>query len=203
MNGGARDRPAAVLDESRSRQHAWSGIVEADKRAVVMGAPEVVLSPVADPGLTRTVEGWTDDGLRVVVLARGPARSLRDANGQPSLPRALSPVAVCGFVEEIRPDARETLRAFEAAGVALKVVSGDNPRTVARIALEAGHEGAQRAAVNGPDLAAVDDAALSELVARSTVVGRAEPALKARIVRALRARGRYVALVGDGVNEFG
>jgi cation-transporting ATPase E len=202
--GGASDRPARVLDAVPfSSARRWSGIVEADTSGVVvLGAPEVVLSPATDPGLLQTVERWTNGGLRVVVLARGVARSLRDADGQPALPPALSPIAVFGFAEEIRPDARETLGAFESAGVAIKVVSGDNPRTVAHVAHDAGLEGAEQAAVNGLDLAALDDAALGDLVGRSTVVGRVEPALKARIVGALRAQGRYVAMVGDGVNDI-
>ncbi len=201
---GGPARPATVLDAVPfSSARRWSGIVEADtSEAVVLGAPEAILSPETDPGLTQTVDKWTNAGLRVVVLARGTAGSLRDANGQPALPQALSPAGVFGFAEEIRPDAMGTLRALESAGVALKVVSGDNPRTVAHIAQEVGLDGSERAALNGPDLAAVDDAGLGELLQRSTVVGRVEPALKARIIGTLRARGRYVAMIGDGVNDI-
>ena len=186
-----------------SSARRWSGVVETDaSQALVLGAPEVILSSATDPALTETVERWTDGGLRVLLLARGSATTLRDASGTPALPPALSPVAVFGFAEEIRPDARETLEAFESAGVAIKVVSGDNPRTVAHIARMAGLQGADRAAVYGPDLAELDDQALGELVERSTVIGRVEPALKARIARVLRGRGRYVAMIGDGVNDI-
>ncbi len=197
-------RPTVLQDAvpfSSSRR--WSGIVETDtNEAVVIGAPEALLSPSAQPGLTETVERWTNSGLRVVVLTRGGATSLRDASGHPALPPALSPVAAFGFAEEIRPDAAETLRAFQSAGVAVKVVSGDNPRTVAHVAQDVGLEGADRAAVNGPDLAGVEESTLGPLVERATVVGRVEPSLKARIVRALRAQGRYVGVVGDGVNDI-
>ena len=201
---GPGDQSASVLDVvAFSSARRWSGVVDdATGDAVVLGAPEAVLSPATDPQLTRSVERWTNDGLRVLVLARRRAISLRDASGEPTLPQALSPVAAFGFAEEIRPDARETLRAFETAGVALKVVSGDNPRTVAHIAQAAGLEDAEHTPLNGQDLAAVGDSELGELVDRSTVVGRVEPMLKARIVRALRARGHYVAMVGDGVNDI-
>ena len=201
---GPGDRSASVLDVVPfSSARRWSGVFEADTSdSVVIGAPEAVLSPAADPGLTQALEGWTTEGLRVVVLARGTARSLRDAHGQPALPQALSPVAAFGFAEEIRPDARETLRAFASAGVAVKVVSGDNPRTVAHIAQDAGLEGAERDAVNGPDLAGVDESVLGPLVERATVFGRVEPALKARIVHVLRAQGHYVGMVGDGINDI-
>lgn len=197
------DPSAAVLDAVPfSSARRWSGIVEAATgRAIVLGAPEVVLSPAADRSLTDTVEDWTRRGLRVVVLAQG-STPVRNEAGQPVLPAALSPVAVFGFAEEIRPDARTTLQAFEAAGVAIKVVSGDSPRTVAHIAQEAGLEGAEAAAAYGPDLAAMDDLALRESVETSIVVGRVEPALKAKIVQALRAGGRYVGMIGDGVNDI-
>jgi cation-transporting ATPase E len=196
--------PSAALYDAVpfSSARRWSGVVEAATRqTLVIGAPEIVLSPGAEPSLTEKVEDWTRGGLRVVVLARGSA-PLRDETGQPLLPHQLSPVAVFGFAEEIRADAKATLQAFQAAGVAIKVVSGDNPRTVAHIAQEAGLEGAEAAAANGPDLAAMEDRALSESVERSIVVGRVEPALKARIVQALRARGRYVGMIGDGVNDI-
>ena len=198
------DRSSSILDVvAFSSARRWSGIVDAATGdAVVLGAPEAVEPSATDPVLTQVVERWTNSGLRVVVLARAGAMSLRDASGQPALPQALSPVAAFGFAEEIRPDAGETLRAFESAGVALKVVSGDNPRTVAHIAQEAGLVGAERASLNGPDLADVGDAELGALVDRSTVVGRVEPTLKARIVHALRARGHHVAMVGDGVNDI-
>jgi cation-transporting ATPase E len=111
-------------------------------------------------------------------------------------------VAVLSFAEEIRPDATETLHTLQGSGVALKVVSGDNPRTVAHIADEAGLEGAGRAAINGQELAGLDSDALGELVDRSTIIGRVEPSLKARIVQALKDRGRYVAMTGDGVNDI-
>jgi cation-transporting ATPase E len=197
------DPSAAVPDAVPfSSARRWSGVVEAATgQSLVLGAPEAVLPSRAEPSLTEKVEEWTRHGLRVLVLARGSA-PLRDEAGQPSLPQDLSPVAVFGFAEEIRPDARATLRAFEDAGVAIKVVSGDNPRTVAHIAQEAGLEGAEAAAANGQDLAAMDDHALRESVERFIVVGRVEPALKARIVEALRARGRYVGMIGDGVNDI-
>jgi cation-transporting ATPase E len=200
---GEADLEAATLDAVPfSSARRWSGIVEATtSRSVVLGAPEVILSPAAESPLLQTVDDWTKAGLRVLVLARGSG-SLRDAAGQPALPPALEPVALFGFAEEIRPDARATLQAFEAAGVAVKVVSGDNPRTVAHIAREAGLEGAEGAPVNGPDLATMDDRAIGDLVERSTVVGRVEPALKARIVHSLGARGHYVGMIGDGVNDI-
>ncbi|HYM83904.1 MAG TPA: HAD-IC family P-type ATPase, partial [Candidatus Dormibacteraeota bacterium] len=177
-------------------------VVPADgSPSVVLGAPEALLPEAADPKLIAAVGRWADGGLRVLVLATSSS-GLRDAQGEPALPRDIEPVALFGFAEQIRPDATTTLRAFEAAGVTIKVVSGDGPRTVAHIAEEAGLAGAEQAAANGPDLLALDDDALAARVEHSRVVGRVEPALKARIVGVLRARGRYVGMVGDGVNDI-
>ncbi len=186
-----------------SSARRWSGVVMSDRdEAIVLGAPEVVLPPSTDAAVAGTLAGWTARGLRVVVLATATGTSLREASGMPALPSGLRAVGAFGFAEEIRDGATDTLRAFRSAGVTIKVVSGDDPRTVAHIAQEAGLDGAERSAVNGPDVERMDDRALGELVDRSTVVGRVEPALKARIVSSLRARGRYVAMVGDGVNDI-
>ncbi len=186
-----------------SSARRWSGVITATGDCLVLGAPEVVLASPVDRTLAATLERWTNEGLRVVVLARAHSPLLHNTtSGAPELPADLSPIAAFAFAEEIRPDAAATLHAFETAGVAVKVVSGDNPRTVAAIARAAGLHGADLEPVNGPDAAALEDEALGEVVGRSTVVGRVEPALKARIVRSLRARGRYVAMVGDGVNDI-
>ncbi|HEY6057047.1 MAG TPA: HAD-IC family P-type ATPase [Candidatus Limnocylindrales bacterium] len=185
-----------------SSARRWSGMVLAETgEAVVLGAPEVVLPATVDGDVQQAVEQWTNGGLRTLVLARGTAPALRDAFGEPRLPSTVAPVAVLAFSEEIRPDAAPTLAALQRSGVALKVVSGDNPRTVAHIAGEAGLEGAGRAAVDGRELSGLDEEALGERADGATVIGRVEPSLKARIVQALRDRGRYVGMTGDGVND--
>ncbi len=127
--------------------------------------------------------------------------SLRDASGQPTLPERLEPVALLSFIEELRPDARETLDEIALAGVELKVISGDDPSTVEAIARQVGLSLAGGAA-SGAELIHLDNAALEEAVAAASVFGRVEPSLKARLVGALRARGRYVAMIGDGVNDL-
>ena len=135
--------------------------------------------------------------------SRGPdTATLRDASGQPRLPDALQPVVLFSFAEEIRDDARETLAAFAAGGVAVRVVSGDDPLTVAAIAAQAGLANAERSPLAGAELAVLDDAALRERVEDVVVVGRVAPDLKARLVRALRDGGHDVGMVGDGVNDI-
>ena len=126
---------------------------------------------------------------------------MRDADDRPVLPAPLVPLAVLCFSEELRTDAQETLAGFRAAGVDLKVISGDDPATVRAIGRQVGLilDGPAPA---GSELAALDDADLADAADASPVFGRVDPPLKARLVDALRRRGRYVAMVGDGVNDI-
>ncbi len=201
---GARGAPPVSDAIPFASARRWSGVVLAGARpeAVVLGAPEVVLGDDADPRLRETVEQWSRLGRRVVALARADGPILRDASGQPCLPDALQPVVLLSFAEEIRDDARETLATFEAAGVAVRVVSGDDPLTVAAIAAQAGLANAQRSPLAGSELAALDDEALRDRVEDVVVVGRVAPDLKARLIRALRDGGHDVGMVGDGVNDI-
>ena len=115
------------------------------------------------------------------------------------LPDDLQPAALVTFEEKMRDDAEETLRYFTRQGVALKVISGDNPRTVGAVAARVGLPGADRV-VDARELTE-DDEALAEIVDTHSVFGRVTPQQKRRIVGALQARGHTVAMTGDGVND--
>jgi cation-transporting ATPase E len=103
--------------------------------------------------------------------------------------------------ERIRPDAPATLARFTDAGVTLKLISGDNPVTVAALARQVGLS-LDGTATSGLDLEHLDDAGLQEAVRNGSVFGRVPPSLKARLVAALRREGQWVAMVGDGVNDI-
>ena len=115
------------------------------------------------------------------------------------LPSGLQSAAVLVLGDVLRPDVAETLRYFEEQGVAVKVISGDDPRTVAAIAGRLGLRGADRPvdARNLPD----DVAALGAAVEDSSVIGRVSPNQKRAMVLALEDRGHTVAMIGDGVND--
>jgi cation-transporting ATPase E len=146
------------------------------------------------------VRGLTAEGLRVLVHARAvdPAATLRDANSRAALPE-LEPVALVVLADELRPGVAETLAEFAAQGIAVKVVSGDDPGTVAALATQAGLF--PTPPVNGAELDRLSDPELDHAVADATVFGRIAPEQKERIVASLRRQGRYVAMVGDGVND--
>ena len=166
----------------------------------VLGAPEALAPQLPGPALDEEVTARTAQGLRVLVVACAvdPHAPLRDSSGRPRLP-ALEPVALVALADELRPGVVETVARFAADGVGLKVVSGDDPRTVAALARQAGLDGGEP--VTGAQLDGLSDAELDRVVARTTVFGRIAPEQKERLVDSLRRQGRYVAMIGDGVND--
>ena len=177
----------------------WSAL-RADDGVYVLGAPGALAPQLTGVPLTGTVTERTSQGLRVLVVARAadPDAPLRDDVGRARLP-ALEPLAVVSLADELRPDVPGTIARLTADGVELKVVSGDDPRTVAALARQAGLDGGDP--VTGADLDALSDPELDAVVARTTVFGRIAPEQKERLVASLRRQGRYVAMVGDGVND--
>ena len=165
----------------------------------VLGAPDRLSPHLSGAPLTGDVTARTARGLRVLVVARADADTpLRDPGGRPQLP-ALEPVAVIALADELRPDVPGTIAGFQRDGIDLKVVSGDDPATVAALARQAGLDAGEP--VSGPQLDSLSDAELDQVVARTAVFGRIAPEQKERLVDALRRQGRYVAMIGDGVND--
>lgn len=191
-----------------SSELKWSAVSFAEgphEGVFVLGAPEAVeelLGPRAAASSWRAlVDEWTGRGLRVLLLAgRSGAAPLHDAEERVVLPSDLVPKAVICLTDELRPKVQETLAGFKEAGVQVKVISGDNPQTVAALARQAGFEG-DITAVSGADLDGLTPAQLGELAETATVFGRVTPQQKERLVEALRDRGHYVAMIGDGVND--
>ncbi len=160
----------------------------------VLGGPEMVF-PAGAREVLDAAAGLAASGLRTLVLARSP--QALDTEGE-ALPGGLEAVVLVTFREKVRPDAAETLAFFAAQGVAVRIISGDNPRTVAAIARDLGLDAAE-----GFDARALpaDDDALATVLEQNTVFGRVTPEQKKRIVIALKARGHTVAMTGDGVND--
>ncbi|MFI5938005.1 HAD-IC family P-type ATPase [Actinoplanes sp. NPDC051494] len=158
----------------------WSGLTTPDG-TWMLGAPDVLAPDLPCDELTAR-------GLRVLVLTRTGA-----PGAEPEL------AGLVALADRLRPEVTDSISRFHAEGVAVKVLSGDDPRTVAALAVRAGLGDGEPVA--GPALDDLDDAALDALVARTTVFGRVAPEQKERIVRSLRRQGRYVAMIGDGVND--
>ncbi|MBI5961557.1 MAG: HAD-IC family P-type ATPase, partial [Chloroflexi bacterium] len=189
-----------------SSDYKWSG-ASLDgsgplQGSYILGAPEIMLPHTQDgPLLRRDVELWADLGLRVLLFAHhpGPLAPL-PSSGAPALPDDLAPLGWLTFTDELRSDAKQVLDQFRQAGVQIKLISGDNPQTVAALAQMAGIS-KDVVVVSGLELEEMTEARFAETVDQTTVFGRITPEQKQRIVQALRAQGHYVAMMGDGVND--
>jgi cation-transporting ATPase E len=174
--------PTMVFPDAATRAVAWSG-------------------PRAENGeasLADAVIELASTGSRTILLASSPT-PLDDASvAGESLPPGLDPVVLLTLRERVREDAAQTLAYFAAQGVDVKVISGDDPHTVAAIARELGLDVA--AGVDARTLPE-DAGALADELEQHTVFGRVTPDQKKGIVTALQARGHVVAMTGDGVND--
>ncbi|MCX7621590.1 MAG: HAD-IC family P-type ATPase [Acidimicrobiales bacterium] len=175
----------------------WSSVTFAPDPGYtfVFGAPDVILAgyPIDDPVRHRSQE-LAATGRRVLLFARAPSPPVGE-----TLPDGLEPVALLSLNEQLRPDARETLAFFRDQDVAIKVISGDNPVTVAAVAREVGVPNAETG-VDARELA-TDSEALADQLERNAVFGRVQPQQKQSMVKALQSRSHTVAMTGDGVND--
>ena len=191
--GAARAGPAEAAEGHVpfASRRGWSAVVLAGT-AYVLGAPEhFPLGPLA-----ARAEEESHRGRRV--LAFGTAVALPSGPDPVEPPAGLEPLGLVVIAEQLRRDARATVDFFRAQGVELKVISGDAPDTVAAIAADAGID--TGAALDGRRLPE-GEGELRRLAVEASVVGRISPEGKKRVVEALTASGRYVAMVGDGVND--
>jgi cation-transporting ATPase E len=184
--------PQPVLGEVPfSSRRRWSAVAFSD-RSLYLGAPGRL--PLG--ALAETVEERQRMGRRVLVLARG-AQPLQDHPDEHP-PADLETLGAVVLAEELRPNVGETIAFLKREGVEIKVLSGDSPQTVAAIARDVGIE---VAGVSEGDAIPSDPDERREYALGTTVVGRISPEGKKAIVEALRDEGRYVAMVGDGVND--
>lgn len=158
-----------------------------------LGAPEFVLTAPSQR-VTDLVSKYAEQGLRVLLLAQSSS-VMTDTKVLPAVRR---PVAVIVIEDHIRPDAKETVEWFKNNGVAVKVISGDNPTAVSNIALRVGVVDAEKYI----SLEGMSDKDVWNAATKYTVFGRVSPDQKAILVKALRASGCTVAMTGDGVNDI-
>jgi cation-transporting ATPase E len=186
-----------------SSARKWSAVTT-DRQTWVLGAPEMVL-PDPVPGSSARARERADalaaEGRRVLLLARSAARP-PVVGDDAVLPPGLQPVTLVVLAERVRDDAADVLRYFTEQGVALKVISGDNPRTVGVVAAAVGVPGVSGAgdAVDARTLPDDDDG-LAQVMETRSAFGRVTPHQKRAMVRALQRRGHVVAMTGDGVND--
>lgn len=170
----------------------YSGVVFEDG-AYVLGAPEYVLGGRFDE-CRDTVTKMAEKGLRTLAFVKYDGV----LDGKP-LDKEVSLMAFINLANPIRKDAPDTFRYFAKQGVDIKVISGDNPVTVSRVAIEAGIKGAEKY-VDATTL--TDEDNMRKALTECTVFGRVTPAQKRSFVRILKELGNTVAMTGDGVNDI-
>ncbi|MET0766367.1 MAG: cation-transporting P-type ATPase [Aeromicrobium sp.] len=203
-DAGTRPTPTVRLPFT---SESMSSAAILDGRAVVMGAPELILARCVEVDSVRELAALADmssRGRRVVAVAR--ARSLPTDSAADELAAAvgseLELLALIGIQDPPRADVADAIAKCRRAGIRLAMVTGDSAATAAAVATQIGLLGAKGTVVEGKDLPA-DDEAVAELLDRDdgAVVARVTPADKLRIARALRSHGHVVAMTGDGVND--
>ncbi len=200
--GGTRHAFTEEVPFSSARK--WSALVfdTADMQGIyVLGAVEMLSDHLTLPAeAQQQIEDWSNQGLRVLVFGHNPtATTLYNTANEVTLPD-LNPLGVISFSDELRPFLRETLAEFSTGGITLKIISGDNPQTVAALAKQAGFP-ADLKYISGPELAEMNDLQFAQAATENSVFGRITPDQKERLVDALKHQGQYVAMIGDGVND--
>ena len=178
-----------------SSRRRWSALDLGDER-LVLGAPEWFAG--GDAALAQRARSEAAAGRRVLALGRSGS-PLPGSDPEPQFPGDVRPLGLVLFAERLRSNAAETVAFFADQGVELKVLSGDAPATAGAIARDAGVPGSAPA-LDGEALPS-DPAELREAVLSAPAVGRISPEGKRAVVAALGDAGRYVAMVGDGVND--
>lgn len=175
-----------------SSKRKFSAVTFGDIGTFVLGAPEFVLTSGFDR-IAAKVERYAAQGNRVLLLGLTKSKVKPDET-----PRGVTPVCLIILEDHIRDDAIETIEYFKQNGVDIKVISGDNPVTVSKIALRAGIEGAERYI----SLAGLTDDEVRDSVFEYNVFGRVSPEQKRILIKTLKEHKKTVAMTGDGVNDI-
>ena len=188
----------SALHRTAVSQQAFSsslkyGSVTFSDGTYLLGAPEFIMHDDF-ARIEEEIIPYADKGDRVLLFARYDGENVENGiNG------SVTPLGFVALANPIRANAVKTFEYFKSQGVAIKVISGDNPRTVSRIAIQAGIENAE----SFVDAATLDtEDKIADAVNKYTVFGRVTPKQKKQLVRALQAKGHTVAMTGDGVNDI-
>ncbi len=158
-----------------------------------LGAPDVLLTLKKSDPVGKLINEKAKQGNRVIALCKTPSKIKKGTLDGP-----FTPLALISIHDNLRKGVRETLNEFKENKVDIKIISGDNPVTVSAIAKDAGVEGAE----NYISLYGMTDEEVAEAATKYTVFGRVKPNQKKLLVVALKAKGRKVAMTGDGVNDI-
>ena len=180
FKGKVSDGRKALKIEAFSSKNKYSAVTYGEEDTYYLGAPDILWKE-SESDVIKQAEKYAATGARVLLFLQNK-----------------TPLALVVLKNPIRPSAKETFQYFKENQVTVKVISGDSPKTVSAVAIEAGIEGAE----SYIDMTTVKDKKeLEEVAAKYTVFGRVKPEQKRQLVQALQKRGHAVAMTGDGVND--
>ncbi|MDP4076738.1 cation-translocating P-type ATPase [Acidovorax sp. A1169] len=166
-----------------------------------VGMDVVALDAALRAKILADVDALSGDALRTLAVAYRPLGAHEDLQEVDALERGLIFVGTAGIIDPPREEAAVAIREARRAGIRVIMITGDHPRTAARIAADLGLVPPGATALTGAEIDALDAAAFAQAVRRTSVFARVAPAHKLRIVSALQADGHIVAMTGDGVND--
>ncbi len=168
--------------------------------ACVKGAAETVLPLCADSSeeMLQLAASWAAEGLRVIAVAQGQVPREALEKGEP--PQSLKFLGFAGISDPLRPDAPLAVQRCQQAGIEVRLVTGDHPKTALAVASDLGIAQHPNQVLTGTELREAGESAAA-LIARAQVFARVEPMQKLQIVETLRETGHFVAVTGDGVND--
>lgn len=175
-----------------SSKRKLSAVTFEEIGTVAIGAPEFVLQNVPEK-INRIINQYASMGLRVLMVAHSNGKLVGD-----KLPSGFKPLAIVSIADNIREDAAPTIRWFKENDVAIKIISGDNPVTVAEVARRVGVANADKYI----SLEGLNDKEVASVANKYTVFGRVSPEQKAILVKTIKSEGNTVAMTGDGVNDI-
>ncbi|MCL1811874.1 MAG: HAD-IC family P-type ATPase, partial [Methanomassiliicoccaceae archaeon] len=196
------EEDASLIEEVQfSSERKFSAVrISCDgvSRTIFLGAWPSLKEHTEGEDVSQKISELSKKGLRTVVLCTGPDVPLY--SGDEVMIPELKLAALISIKDEIRPDCKEIIDDFRKNGMDLKVISGDDPETVSALFSLADIPG-ERNIISGDELMALSDEDLDEAVLRTNIFGRMKPEQKEMVISSLKKSGRYVAMVGDGVND--
>jgi magnesium-transporting ATPase (P-type) len=178
-------------------------------RVFVKGAPERVLpictdtsmGDISEQTLQQRANDMAHDGYRVLAVAEGSAEPMAASKHPPPEPTDLTLLGFIGLIDPLRSGVAEAIRAAQAAGISVTMITGDHPETALAIARNIRLATSVHEVTTGAELVDMSQEQLKKVVDTTRVFARVSPDQKLRIVKAARSVGHYVAVTGDGVND--
>ncbi|MFA6951980.1 MAG: HAD-IC family P-type ATPase [Candidatus Methanomethylophilaceae archaeon] len=197
------DSDAVLEDEIQfTSERKYSAVrfkIGDSEASVFMGAYPMLRKNIdSDIDLEKKISECSSKGLRTVLLCRAETPDIH--NGDEIVMPKLQPICLITIRDEVRPDCKEIIGKFVDAGMDLKVISGDDPETVDAIFSLADIPG-DRKMISGEELDSLQGEEKTKAILETNIFGRMKPDQKEEVIGTLKKNGRYVTMVGDGVND--